>query len=43
MPVNLVLWVWVTGELAVTEGLHLADVYIGSVRKTRGQDTSDGW
>lgn len=40
MPVNLVLRVWVTAELVVGDGLHLPDIYVGSVRKTKEQDAS---
>lgn len=34
VPVNLVLGVWVPGDLVVNEWVHLAHVYVGSVRET---------
>lgn len=43
MPVNLVLWVWVPADLVVDERLHLADVYVGSVRKTKEHSASERW
>lgn len=42
MPVNLVLRVWVTAELVVGDWVHLADVYVGPVRKTKEQEASEG-
>lgn len=42
MPVNLVLRVWVTAELVVRDWVHLADIYVGSVRKTKEQEASEG-
>lgn len=43
MPVNLVLWVWVPGGLVVNEWVHLADVYVGSVRTRIEYSTSERW
>lgn len=43
MPVNLVLRVWVTAELVLGDWVHLADIYVGSVRKTKEHDASEGW